>query len=441
MKKIVFIFLLCFYSISLSANPSQKQELNTVSTSLIATANIELQDTNLSVYVVWWGGQLKKLCTIAWKSFNEKILKLILSFPLADYISIGILLSLGILFFRLVTRMVLFFIRKIIVKYTHIVVKAANLEKLSYSLQILGLFSFWYFCFNVFDIGLIKAFPLVAALLRVVIHVFLIIFLLKLTDFLFYLYIGKRKFSGLDARLYPLVLKSIQLIVLIIMIVWGMKNFGINVPSLLAGLGLTGLVVALAARDTVANFFGSFMLLFDRPFRIGDYIQVGQIEGIVEEIGFRSTRIRTFHNSLVSMPNANLANVEIDNLGARRYRRIDMNLGITYNTQPEKIEQFVNSIRSLLKNNIYVAQEEDVFVFFTDYGDSSLVIKVYFFLVVPNWRMELTEKESILFSILRIAKQLNISFAFPSTSLYFENAATVHQDKIASVPKKKTNIE
>ena len=130
-----------------------------------------------------------------------------------------------------------------------------------------------------------------------------------------------------------------------------LQNMGVNVFSLLAGLGLGGLAFALAAKDTAANLFGSIMILTDRPFKIGDWVKMDGVEGTVEEIGFRSTRVRTFYNSLITIPNATIANVQIDNLGVRQYRRTTATLGVTYDTSMEKMNQFVEGIRKIIEGN------------------------------------------------------------------------------------------
>jgi small-conductance mechanosensitive channel len=121
---------------------------------------------------------------------------------------------------------------------------------------------------------------------------------------------------------------------------FSLQNFDVDVGSVLAGLGIGGLAVALAAKDTIANFFGSVMIFVDQPFQVGDAIVVKGVEGTVEEVGFRSTRIRTPHNSQVSVPNAAFTEVEIDNYGRRRFRRVAATLALTYDTTPEQVQAF-----------------------------------------------------------------------------------------------------
>ncbi len=155
--------------------------------------------------------------------------------------------------------------------------------------------------------------------------------------------------SKLDDQLVPLIRKTLKVFVVVIGIIFILQNNGINVTSLLAGLGLGGLAIALAAKDTLANFFGSITIFTDQPFQVGDLIKTSNAEGIVEEVGFRSTRLRTLYDSAVSVPNSILANTEIDNLGLRRQRRLNTTLNLTYDTSPQQMEAFVEGIKSIIK--------------------------------------------------------------------------------------------
>jgi MscS family membrane protein len=225
--------------------------------------------------------------------------------------------------------------------------------------------------------------------------------------------------STLDDQLVPLINKTMKIFVVIFGVLIIVQNLGVNVVSILAGLGIGGFAVAFAAKDMVANFFGSLMILFDSPFQVGDWIVIGGSEGTVEEIGFRSTKIRTFYNSVISVPNAELAVKEVDNMGRREFRRVREVLGITYDTPPEKVEAFLEGIKNIIKSNPYT--RKDFFhVYFNGYGDSSLNILLYFFLKVPDWSNELAEKQNVLISVLRLAKELDISFAFPTQTIHIE---------------------
>ncbi|MEQ9366745.1 MAG: mechanosensitive ion channel family protein [Leptospirales bacterium] len=226
--------------------------------------------------------------------------------------------------------------------------------------------------------------------------------------------------STLDDQLVPLLTRTLRIFIVIIGVLIVIQNMGVNVLSLLAGLGIGGLAFALAARDAVANFFGSLMILFDRPFQVGDWIRVGGSEGTVEEIGFRSTRIRTFYNSVISIPNSEVANEQIDNMGVRQFRRAVANLGVTYDTPPDTLEAFMEGIKNIIKAN--PSTRKDYFhVVFKEFGDSALVIMVYFFFKVPDWNNELVERQNIYLEILRLAKELKVEFAYPTQTLHVES--------------------
>jgi len=222
-----------------------------------------------------------------------------------------------------------------------------------------------------------------------------------------------------DDLLVPMVTKSLKVFVVVMGIIFSADNLNIDVTSLLAGLGIGGLAFALAAKDLLGNFFGSLTVLLDRPFQIGDWVVIGDVEGSVEAVGFRSTRIRTFYNSLITLPNAILTTTKIDNMGARRYRRMKSMLGLTYDTPPEKIDAFCEGIRVLIGLHPYM-RKDYYQVYFNQYNAASLDILVYVFWETPDWNTELRERHRFLLDILRLAKQLEVEFAYPTQTLYLK---------------------
>jgi len=222
-----------------------------------------------------------------------------------------------------------------------------------------------------------------------------------------------------DDLLVPMVTKSLKVFVVVMGIIFSADNLNIDVTSLLAGLGIGGLAFALAAKDLLGNFFGSLTVLLDRPFQIGDWVVIGDVEGSVEAVGFRSTRIRTFYNSLITLPNAILTTTKIDNMGARRYRRMKSMLGLTYDTPPEKIDAFCEGIRVLIGLHPYM-RKDYYQVYFNQYNAASLDILVYVFWETPDWNTELRELHRFLLDILRLAKQLEVEFAYPTQTLYLK---------------------
>ncbi|MGE0400973.1 MAG: mechanosensitive ion channel family protein [Kofleriaceae bacterium] len=225
--------------------------------------------------------------------------------------------------------------------------------------------------------------------------------------------------SKLDDQLVPLLRKTLKVFIVVISVIFLLQNLDVDVGSLLAGLGLGGLAFALAAKDTVANFFGSLVVFIDKPFQIGDWVMIDGTEGTIEEVGFRTTRVRTFYNSLVTIPNAKLTDTAIDNYGARRWRRYVANLGLTYDTPPERIEAFCEGIRGIIQRLDNMRRDYAI-VEFNQYGESGLNVMVYCFMDAPDWGIELRVRTALNLEILRLADALGVSFAFPTRTLHLE---------------------
>jgi len=223
--------------------------------------------------------------------------------------------------------------------------------------------------------------------------------------------------SRLDDALVPLVTKTLKVFVTVMGVVFIADNLDIDVTSLLAGLGLGGLAFALAAKDVAGNLFGSITVLLDQTFHVGDWVKIGDVEGTVERIGFRSTRIRTFYNSLVSVPNSTLITANVDNLGAREYRRLSCKFGIAYDTPPERIEAFCAGLREIVLEHPYM-RKENFHIYLNGLGASSLEILVYVFWKTPDWATELRERHRFLIDALRLARRLGVEYAFPTQTLF-----------------------
>ena len=162
------------------------------------------------------------------------------------------------------------------------------------------------------------------------------------------------------------------------------------------------------------------MIFIDKPFQIGDWITSGDIDGSVEEVGFRSTRIRTFRNSLMYVPNGKLADAMIDNHGLRVYRRYYTKLSITYDTPPPLIETFVEGLKEIVKTHP-TTRKDYIEISFNEFGPSSLNIMFYMFFEVPTWSEELQGRHEINLEIMKLAEHLGINFAFPTQTLHIEN--------------------
>ena len=226
--------------------------------------------------------------------------------------------------------------------------------------------------------------------------------------------------TTLDDQLVPLARKALKVMVVVVGTLTILQGFGFHVVSLLAGLGLGGLALALAAQDTAANVFGSITIFLDQPFQVGDFIRIGDTEGLVEEIGFRSTRIRTPYTSLVTLPNSFVAKEKIDNLGVRAAFRTRWTLGATYDTSPEKLSGFVDTIQYSLHQHPKILKD-DIRVYFNNLGDFSLQILVQFFIAPTTPKDELAIQQEVLFEIVKIAEKLGVNFAFPTQTIQLQS--------------------
>lgn len=235
---------------------------------------------------------------------------------------------------------------------------------------------------------------------------------------------SQRTSTRFDDLLVPLFHRSLKIFIAVFGIVFIADTMNVPIASLLAGLGLGGLAFAFAAQDLVANLFGSLTIVLDRPFEVGDWVKIGDMEGTVEQVGFRSTRIRTFADSLITMPNSQINTAAVDNIGRRRYRRWYTVLSVTYDTPPEKIEAFVEGVRELVRRHPQ-SRKDAVNIYLNEFGAASLDIIVYIFFKVPDYASELEARHRLAIDIVRLAERLGVEFAFPTQTLYLKRGAAV----------------
>jgi MscS family membrane protein len=230
-----------------------------------------------------------------------------------------------------------------------------------------------------------------------------------------------------------MVKRTAKIFIAAIGLVYLASAFSIEILPLLTGLGIGGLAVAFAAKDTIENFFGSVAVILDRPFEIGDWIYVNEVEGTVEDLGFRSTRIRTFYNSLVTVPNATLVRAKVDNYGRRKYRRFKTMINVTYDTHPDKIEAFCSGIREIIKLHPYT-RKDYYHVWLNNFGPHSLDILVYMFFECPDWSIELREKHRFMLDVVRLADRMGVEFAFPTQTLHVSQLDSTIEHKPGNIP-------
>lgn len=225
--------------------------------------------------------------------------------------------------------------------------------------------------------------------------------------------------TRMDDQLVPLLRRSAKVLTWVVGILFVLQNLDVDVTSLVGSLAIGGLAFSLAAKDTIANLFGSLTIFTDRPFQIGDWVDIGGTEGVVEEVGFRSTRVRTFYDSLITLPNSTVANARVDNYGKRRYRRFKVMLGLTYDTPPEAMEAFIAGVRRSIEAHPST-RKDALEVQFNKMSAHSLDILVYSFFAVETWQEELRGRQDLMLTWMRLARELGVEFAFPTQTLHLE---------------------
>lgn len=218
----------------------------------------------------------------------------------------------------------------------------------------------------------------------------------------------------------PLIKKVVRIFILIVAFIMVIDNLGYSVGGIIATLGLGGAAFAFAAKDTIANLYGSLALVLDRPFKTGDWIMVGdKVDGDVEEIGLRSTKVRTWPKTVISIPNHVMANEIINNWSRMPKRRVKQIVGVTYETKPDEIEGLVEDIRQLLREDDGVDQDF-ILVNFTDFAESSLNILVYYFTKSIAWLEHMDVRQRINCKIMRAVEARGLSIAFPTRTVHLE---------------------
>ena len=275
-------------------------------------------------------------------------------------------------------------------------------------------------------------------LLNIAEAVFWVYMFLKLVKVIMHVYIEytSKTESKLDDQLVPILNNFLTGIVFVYGFFKILTLFGVDATTLLAGATIGGLAFALASQDTVKNLIGTIMIFLDKPFHIGDWIVTSELEGTVEKVGFRSTRVRAADTSIFQIPNSKLSEIVINNRGLLLFRRYNTNLGLRYDTPPELIEAFVQGLRKIII--LHPKTSSEMFnVEFVGFGDSALLImcNVYFKSLV--WGDEQSSKHKLHIAIIQLAKELGVDFAFPSTTVTIEN----FPEKVGIKPKYNTNQE
>jgi len=253
------------------------------------------------------------------------------------------------------------------------------------------------------------------------------------------------RYPNVRREMIVFILRITKILLIILVILFLFSQLGLDIKAIAASLGVGGIAIALASKDTLANFFGSLNIMTDNSFSQGDWIETNSIEGTVVDIRMRTTRIRTFDNAMITIPNSELANANIKNYSKRKIgRRIDMKIGITYECKMDDIVNLKNDIREMLHEHEDIATEKNailnvtrkfeaikredlqgvkrtLLVFIDEYDKSSINILVYCFSRSPDWEKWLEVKEDVIVQIERLVKKNNCEFAYPTQTLHIKN--------------------
>jgi MscS family membrane protein len=226
---------------------------------------------------------------------------------------------------------------------------------------------------------------------------------------------AKREDTNFDAQLLPILKTSFTIIIWIIGIIVGLDNLNFDIGAMLAGMGIGGLALALAAQDIVKNIFGGIMIFLDKPFSLGERIIINEFDGVVERVGLRSTRVRTLEGRLVTIPNSQFNDNAITNIVSEPTRRVVMDLGLTYNTSPEKIELARSILKEIVEQKKDVLTDETV-ISFLMFGEFNLIIKFIYYIHAGNDYFVIQNEVNL--EILKRFNENGLEFAFPTRTIY-----------------------
>ena len=348
--------------------------------------------------------------------------KKVFSLEVWQYAAFLLLIVFAFIVFLIAKRLAFFILQRILYRYTKNRDNDVNeaLKKLAHPISLLV--ALWFVDRILPSLGLglvINKWMFLA--LHIAATIFWIYVFLKLAQVLISLYkeYAEKTEGKLDDQLIPILRNFSTLIIVLVGIFRLLIIFGADPTTVLTGASIGGLAVAFASQDTVKNLIGTVMIFIDKPFHIGDWIEGGGVVGTVEEVGFRSTRIRAADTSVYQIPNSKLSEIVINNGGLRLFRRYNTTFGLRYDTPPELIEAFVKGVREIVLAHPD-SKKDAVMVQFVEFGDSSLNIMLNMYFHNTAWGAMQESKHQIHIAIIRLAKELGVDFAFPSTTMMIE---------------------
>lgn len=352
---------------------------------------------------------------------------------------VGILLF-GLLFKTLLSRLLTNILFRILKKFSNPENLPAFRRLLIQPLEVLLFLIFLYFAFQVLEHPLnpteevgekepfLKRFAFRTYQIFVIVSITWII--TRFIDFvgLIFSHRADKTTSKLDDQLVPFFKDFTKVVVYILsfMIILG-TVFAVNVAAFVAGLGVGGLAIAFAAKESLENLLASFTIFLDHPFVVGDLVEVDGITGVIEKIGFRSTRIRTLEKTFVTVPNKSMIDKPLNNLTLRTFRRVFFDINLTYDTPSEKIKSITRDIQSFIDE--HPRTNQDGRVRFSSLGASSKDVMVLYFVDTMDWNEFVDIREEITYKIVSIVESHGAEFAFPSTTVYLHRSDTTEKEQ------------
>ncbi len=352
--------------------------------------------------------------------FSNKQQSSFLGLAIWQYIALLILLFLAFILYKLLSGIIHFAYRKMLGTRFQKIIAFDSDHKLSNPLSIIFVLYIVRLFLPILQLN-VRWTEYIIVGLNIAIAIIVGLLIFRLIDVLIYHFskIADKTESKLDEQLIPIIHRLLKILVFIITFMYVLNLLHVNITALIAGVSIGGLALALAAQDTVKNFIGSVMIFLDAPFQIGDYIIVNGMEGTVVEVGFRSTKIQTIDSSIITIPNGSLSSTSLTNKGVRTHRLFDSVITLSYNTKQDKIKAFISGLKNIIEQDSKI-ENEGYYVHLKELNSSSIDIMFRAKLITTAYDTELMIKENILFSIIELAEELGVDFAFPSQSIYIE---------------------
>jgi MscS family membrane protein len=378
----------------------------------------------------------------------EILNKVVWGNSIKSYLLLIVIIFLGLIFKRLSSKLLTKFIYTFLRSFSKEVKIDKFLNLLRSPIEFLILIIVLYLALNQINYPLntvvferiINKEPYTVTIIDILDKIFLLLIifsafriLLRFIDFISHVfeYRASLTASKTDDQLVPFMreLTKILTIIVGVFVIMG-SVFDLNVATIVAGLGIGGLAIALAAQDTLQNLLGSFTIFADKPFIVGDLVHVAGYDAVVEKVGFRSTVVRTLDKTLVIIPNKMMIDSPLENLTLRNLRRVKFSVGVLYGTPAETIKKIANEIKVYI--DLHLQTNQDTLVVFDAFGDSSLNIMILYYIEIVDYAIYMKIKEDINFRVMEIVLNNGADFAFPSRTIYHdfgENGLNVNSGK------------